>query len=100
MAEAVLRHGALSGVMLGLHRLGRCHPFGGSGHDPVPGAFALWDAEAAAGSEGAFRLRRPKHAGIQNLDPRVRGGDRAPFVIPKEAGIQTGNVIRNPWKSA
>jgi putative membrane protein insertion efficiency factor len=35
-AEAVARHGALRGLLLGLERLGRCHPFGGSGFDPVP----------------------------------------------------------------
>ncbi|MEW5981269.1 MAG: membrane protein insertion efficiency factor YidD [Acidobacteriota bacterium] len=36
MAEAVSRHGALAGVVLGLKRLARCHPWGGSGLDPVP----------------------------------------------------------------
>ena len=36
MAEAVERHGAAAGLALGLSRLARCQPFGGSGHDPVP----------------------------------------------------------------
>ncbi len=34
--EAVRSHGALRGVWLSGARLLRCHPFGASGHDPVP----------------------------------------------------------------
>lgn len=36
MIEALEQHGALKGLWLGLKRLGRCHPWGGSGYDPVP----------------------------------------------------------------
>ena len=34
--EAVERHGALKGSWLAARRLSRCHPWGGSGVDPVP----------------------------------------------------------------
>ncbi len=34
--EAIQRHGALRGGWLGLKRLGRCAPWGGTGFDPVP----------------------------------------------------------------
>ena len=34
--EAVQKHGAIKGGWLALKRIARCHPFGGSGHDPVP----------------------------------------------------------------
>jgi uncharacterized protein len=33
--EALSRHGALRGSALALLRLARCHPWGGSGYDPV-----------------------------------------------------------------
>jgi putative membrane protein insertion efficiency factor len=36
--EAIERHGLVKGLLLTLRRLGRCHPWGGSGYDPVPGA--------------------------------------------------------------
>jgi putative membrane protein insertion efficiency factor len=35
-AEAVARHGAVYGLFLAMRRLLRCHPWGGSGYDPVP----------------------------------------------------------------
>ncbi len=34
--EAIDRHGSIRGLWLGLKRMGRCHPWGGSGFDPVP----------------------------------------------------------------
>ena len=36
MIEALEVHGACKGVLLGVWRLLRCHPFGASGYDPVP----------------------------------------------------------------
>ncbi len=35
--EALQVHGVLKGSWLAAKRIGRCHPWGGSGYDPVPG---------------------------------------------------------------
>ena len=34
--EAIERHGVAAGIALGVWRILRCNPFGGSGLDPVP----------------------------------------------------------------
>jgi putative membrane protein insertion efficiency factor len=36
LVQAIEAHGLLAGGWLGLKRLCRCHPWGGSGYDPVP----------------------------------------------------------------
>jgi putative component of membrane protein insertase Oxa1/YidC/SpoIIIJ protein YidD len=36
MATSLERFGFFQGLWLGLKRLGRCHPWGGSGVDEVP----------------------------------------------------------------
>ncbi|NWJ49335.1 MAG: membrane protein insertion efficiency factor YidD [Bacteroidetes bacterium] len=34
--EAIKKHGAFKGGWLTIKRISRCHPWGGSGYDPVP----------------------------------------------------------------
>lgn len=35
-SEAIQTHGAWRGTILAVKRIGRCHPWGGEGYDPVP----------------------------------------------------------------
>lgn len=35
MKEAIIKYGASKGLWLGIKRLGRCHPFGKYGYDPL-----------------------------------------------------------------
>lgn len=34
--ESLQKHGVLKGTWLSIKRISSCHPWGGSGHDPVP----------------------------------------------------------------
>ena len=34
--EAIDKYGPIKGIWLGTKRISRSHPWGGSGHDPVP----------------------------------------------------------------
>lgn len=36
MVEAVMKYGVMKGGWLSIKRIMRCHPWGGSGYDPVP----------------------------------------------------------------
>lgn len=35
-AQAIKKHGPFKGIRLGIKRILSCHPWGGSGYDPVP----------------------------------------------------------------
>ena len=35
MIDAIRKHGPVKGTWRGIKRIGRCHPFAGSGYDPA-----------------------------------------------------------------
>lgn len=45
--DALRQHGALRGLWLTLRRIGRCHPWGGYGYDPVPARSCIACADTA-----------------------------------------------------
>ena len=45
MIQAINQWGAMKGGWLGLKRIGRCHPWGTSGYDPVPKKQSLKDKQ-------------------------------------------------------
>jgi len=44
--EALEKHGGIKGSWLAAKRIGRCHPLGGDGYDPVPPATSRKDHDA------------------------------------------------------
>jgi hypothetical protein len=44
--EAFKKHGPIKGLYLTIRRILRCHPWGGSGYDPVPEEFHLFKKNA------------------------------------------------------
>lgn len=78
MAEAVHRHGPASGVWLGLKRLSRCHPWGGSGLDPVP------QRQGPGTGDRPFDRLRAAPSSVEGRGPVADGDTPTP---PPAAGV-------------
>ncbi|MEE4347305.1 MAG: membrane protein insertion efficiency factor YidD [Paracoccaceae bacterium] len=49
--EALETHGPIKGTWLAARRIGRCHPWGSAGYDPVPDAKGCGHDHHATGSD-------------------------------------------------
>jgi putative membrane protein insertion efficiency factor len=58
-AEAVRVHGAWRGTRLAMSRISRCHPWGGTGYDPVPAAHSTNSCSHTAGVHASAVGRIP-----------------------------------------
>ena len=68
--EAIQRYGALRGSWLALRRLGRCHPWGTCGHDPVPERESRVARFTFHASRAAFQAP-PRGCSSNEMTPRA-----------------------------
>ncbi|MEX0331932.1 MAG: membrane protein insertion efficiency factor YidD [Puniceicoccaceae bacterium] len=68
--EAVRSHGPFKGTWLAMKRLARCHPWGGSGYDPVPHSCSCTeqkDHQHPTPFKPSPHLEGPSHSTTRNL---------------------------------
>lgn len=64
--EALATHGAAKGGYLAARRILRCHPWGGSGYDPVPSAGAA-EQDGAATHPCTHSSHKHAHGGHETV---------------------------------
>jgi putative membrane protein insertion efficiency factor len=73
-ADALRRYGAFKGGYLAVRRIGRCHPWGGSGYDPVPdelGARTERERSNTLDHAYAFISRDNRAGGLAHIESHI-----------------------------
>lgn len=68
--EAIRLHGSVRGGWMAVRRLGRCHPWGGSGYDPVPPLPGAPEGPHASDRAGPRPEGHPKSADETSPDEK------------------------------
>jgi len=76
-AEALREHGVFRGAWLAAARIGRCHPWGGSGYDPVPFDAGVVETEAGGETEDTAAILKQRTAVLSHAYGLVSRGNRA-----------------------
>src|SRR6266571_6089224 len=66
--EAIETHGVARGSWLGLKRLARCQPWGGTGYDPVPARKSKWHKVPTCAGKEVGKLKTCPTFTQSNLD--------------------------------
>lgn len=106
--EALRDHGAFRGTWLALHRIGRCHPWGGSGYDPVPPEAGAQDepdqpvtavvAEEMAGSEDSEATLKRRTVVLNHAYGFIARDNRAGGLNHIYSNIAVDPNPDNAWK--
>lgn len=83
-AEAIRRFGAVRGAALAARRVGRCHPWGGHGYDPVPENPKREKQGSRIGPEGG----RAPNAGLRS----------SPFPLPLWGRRKVAAAPKREWR--
>lgn len=98
--SALRQYGAVRGTVLACRRIGRCHPWGGSGYDPLPPAVGKTHKGVSMKSEAldAGTIKKREHALNHAYALISRGNRRGGFAhLDSYAATEPERVAAELW---